>query len=206
MIDPRDRVEHLMELMESEIDLLKVEKRIRGRGKKQMEKSQREYYLNEQMKGIQKELGDLEDGSNEFDELNHKIEQSGMTKDAREKANTELKKLRMMSPMSAEASVVRGYLDWLVNLPWKKRSRVTHDLVNAKVILDAYHFGLHEAKELILEYLAVQYRVKIVKGAVLCLDGPSGVGKTLLEQSLVRATYRNFVRMALDAVRDEAEI
>ena len=206
MIDPRDRVEHLMELMESEIDLLKVEKRIRGRVKKQMEKSQREYYLNEQMKAIQKELGDLEDGSNEFDELNHKIEQSGMTKEAREKANAELKKLRMMSPMSAEASVVRGYLDWLVNLPWKKRSRVNHDLVNAKEILDADHFGLDEVKERILEYLAVQNRVKKVKGAVLCLVGPPGVGKTSLGQSVARATNRKFVRMALGGVRDEAEI
>ncbi len=206
MIDPRDRVEHLMELMESEIDLLKVEKRIRGRVKKQMEKSQREYYLNEQMKAIQKELGDLEDGSNEFDELNHKIEQSGMTKEAREKAHAELKKLRMMSPMSAEASVVRGYLDWLVNLPWKKRSRVNHDLVNAKEILDADHFGLDEVKERILEYLAVQNRVKKVKGAVLCLVGPPGVGKTSLGQSVARATNRKFVRMALGGVRDEAEI
>ena len=206
MLDPRQRVEHLMELMESEIDLLKVEKRIRGRVKKQMEKSQREYYLNEQMKAIQKELGDLEEGGNEFDELNQKIEQSGMTKDAREKAHAELKKLRMMSPMSAEASVVRGYLDWLVNLPWKKRSRVNHDLVNAKEILDADHFGLDEVKERILEYLAVQNRVKKVKGAVLCLVGPPGVGKTSLGQSIARATNRKFVRMALGGVRDEAEI
>ncbi len=206
MTDPRDRVEHLMELMESEIDLLKVEKRIRGRVKKQMEKSQREYYLNEQMKAIQKELGDLEDGGNEFDELTHKIEQSGMTKDARDKANAELKKLRMMSPMSAEASVVRGYLDWLVNLPWKKRSRVNHDLVNAKEVLDADHFGLDEVKERILEYLAVQNRVKKVKGAVLCLVGPPGVGKTSLGKSIARATNRKFVRMALGGVRDEAEI
>ncbi|WP_243989380.1 endopeptidase La [Venatorbacter sp. C2-1] len=206
MLDPRERVEHLMELMESEIDLLKVEKRIRGRVKKQMEKSQREYYLNEQMKAIQKELGDLEDGSNEFDELTHKIEQSGMTKEAREKADAELKKLRMMSPMSAEASVVRGYLDWLVNLPWKKRSRVNHDLTNAKEILDADHFGLEEVKERILEYLAVQTRVKKVKGAVLCLVGPPGVGKTSLGKSIARATNRKFVRMALCGVRDEAEI
>ncbi|MCD8524134.1 MAG: endopeptidase La [Saccharospirillaceae bacterium] len=206
MLDPRERVEHLMELMESEIDLLKVEKRIRGRVKKQMEKSQREYYLNEQMKAIQKELGDLEDGGNEFDELTHKIEQSGMTKDAREKADAELKKLRMMSPMSAEASVVRGYLDWLVNLPWKKRSRVNHDLANAKDILDADHFGLEEVKERILEYLAVQTRVKKVKGAVLCLVGPPGVGKTSLGKSIARATNRKFVRMALGGVRDEAEI
>ena len=206
MTDPRARVEHLMELMESEIDLLKVEKRIRGRVKKQMEKSQREYYLNEQMKAIQKELGDLEDGGNEFDELSSKIEQAGMSKDARDKAAAELKKLRMMSPMSAEASVVRGYLDWLVNLPWKKRSRVNHDLVNAKEVLDADHFGLDEVKERILEYLAVQNRVKKVKGAVLCLVGPPGVGKTSLGRSIARATNRKFVRMALGGVRDEAEI
>ncbi|WP_430462414.1 endopeptidase La [Thalassolituus sp. LLYu03] len=206
MVDPRERVEHLMELMESEIDLLKVEKRIRGRVKKQMEKSQREYYLNEQMKAIQKELGDLEDGGNEFDELTARIEQSGMSKEAREKADAELKKLRMMSPMSAEASVVRGYLDWLVNLPWKKRTRVNHDLNDAKEILDADHFGLEEVKERILEYLAVQNRVKKVKGAVLCLVGPPGVGKTSLGKSIARATNRKFVRMALGGVRDEAEI
>ncbi|MCA6064030.1 endopeptidase La [Thalassolituus marinus] len=206
MVDARTRVEHLMELMESEIDLLKVEKRIRGRVKKQMEKSQREYYLNEQMKAIQKELGDLEDGGNEFDELTAKIEQSGMSKEAKEKADAELKKLRMMSPMSAEASVVRGYLDWLVNLPWKKRTRVNHDLTNAKDILDADHFGLDEVKERILEYLAVQNRVKKVKGAVLCLVGPPGVGKTSLGKSIARATNRKFVRMALGGVRDEAEI
>lgn len=206
MQHPKDRVEHLMGLMESEIDLLKVEKRIRGRVKKQMEKSQREYYLNEQMKAIQKELGDMEDGSNEFDELLHKIEQSGMTKDAREKADSELKKLRMMSPMSAEASVVRGYLDWLINLPWKKRTRTRHDLAAAEAILDADHFGLEEVKERILEYLAVQNRVKKVKGAVLCLVGPPGVGKTSLGKSIARATNRQFVRMALGGVRDEAEI
>lgn len=206
MVDPRERVEHLMELMESEIDLLKVEKRIRGRVKKQMEKSQREYYLNEQMKAIQKELGDMEDGASEFDELTNKIEQAGMSKEARDKANAEMKKLRMMSPMSAEASVVRGYLDWLVNLPWKKRSRINHDLENAKEVLDADHFGLDEVKERILEYLAVQNRVKKVKGSVLCLVGPPGVGKTSLGKSIARATNRKFVRMALGGVRDEAEI
>jgi ATP-dependent Lon protease len=195
-----------MELMESEIDLLKVEKRIRGRVKKQMEKSQREYYLNEQMKAIQKELGDMEDGSNEFDELTKRIEDSGMSKDAREKADAELKKLRMMSPMSAEASVVRGYLDWLINIPWKKRSRVNNDIAKASEILDADHFGLEEVKERILEYLAVQSRVKKVKGAVLCLVGPPGVGKTSLGKSIARATNRKFVRMALGGVRDEAEI
>ncbi|MCH2039792.1 MAG: endopeptidase La [Saccharospirillaceae bacterium] len=206
MTDVKLRVEHLMELMESEIDLLKVEKRIRGRVKKQMEKSQREYYLNEQMKAIQKELGESEDGSNEFDELNQKIEQSGMTKEAREKAESEMKKLRMMSPMSAEASVVRGYLDWLVNLPWKKRSRVSHDLAKAEEILNADHYGLEEVKERILEYLAVQNRVKKVRGAVLCLVGPPGVGKTSLGKSIARATNRKFIRMALGGVRDEAEI
>ena len=206
MLSTKERVEHLMEIMESEIDLLKVEKRIRGRVKKQMEKSQREYYLNEQMKAIQKELGDLEDGGNEFDELSEKIEQSGMTKEAREKADAELKKLRMMSPMSAEASVVRGYLDWLIGVPWKKRSRVSHDIAKAKDILDADHFGLEEVKERIIEYLAVQSRVKKVKGAVLCLVGPPGVGKTSLGQSIARATNRQFVRMALGGVRDEAEI
>jgi ATP-dependent Lon protease len=206
MIDAKERVEHLMELMESEIDLLKVEKRIRGRVKKQMEKSQREYYLNEQMKAIQKELGDSEDGTNEFDELTQRIEQAGMPKDAKDKADAELKKLRMMSPMSAEASVVRGYLDWLVNVSWKKRSRVNNDIANARDILDADHYGLEEVKERILEYLAVQSRVKKVKGAVLCLVGPPGVGKTSLGKSIARATNRKFVRMALGGVRDESEI
>ncbi len=206
MPDVRERVEYLMETMESEIDLLKVEKRIRGRVKKQMEKSQREYYLNEQMKAIQKELGDLEDGSNEFEELAERIEKSGMTKEAREKADAEMKKLRMMSPMSAEASVVRGYLDWLVNLPWKKRSRINTDLTHAQEVLDKDHYGLEDVKERILEYLAVQNRVKKVKGAVLCLVGPPGVGKTSLGQSIARATNRKFVRMALGGVRDEAEI
>ncbi|MEC7545703.1 MAG: endopeptidase La [Pseudomonadota bacterium] len=206
VLTAKERVEHLMELMESEIDLLKVEKRIRGRVKKQMEKSQREYYLNEQMKAIQKELGDMEDGSNEFDELTKRIEDSGMSKDAREKADAELKKLRMMSPMSAEASVVRGYLDWLINIPWKKRSRVNNDIAKASEILDADHFGLEEVKERILEYLAVQSRVKKVKGAVLCLVGPPGVGKTSLGKSIARATNRKFVRMAVGGVRDEAEI
>jgi len=206
VLNAKERVEHLMELMESEIDLLKVEKRIRGRVKKQMEKSQREYYLNEQMKAIQKELGDMEDGSNEFEELAKRIEESGMSKDARDKADAEMKKLRMMSPMSAEASVVRGYLDWLINIPWKKRSRVNNDIQKASEILDADHFGLEEVKERILEYLAVQSRVKKVRGAVLCLVGPPGVGKTSLGKSIARATNRKFVRMALGGVRDEAEI
>jgi ATP-dependent Lon protease len=206
MISVRERIEHLMGVMESEIDLFKVEKRIRGRVKKQMEKSQREYYLNEQMKAIQKELGDMEDAPNEFEELQHKIDQSGMSKEAKEKAEGELKKLKMMSPMSAEASVVRGYIDWMVGVPWKKRSRVSHDLKKAKEILDKEHYGLEEVKERILEYLAVQNRVKKVRGAILCLVGPPGVGKTSLGQSIARSTNRKFVRMALGGVRDEAEI
>ena len=206
MISVRERIEHLMGVMESEIDLFKVEKRIRGRVKKQMEKSQREYYLNEQMKAIQKELGDMEDAPNEFEELQNKIDQSGMSKEAKEKAEGELKKLKMMSPMSAEASVVRGYIDWMVGVPWKKRSRVSHDLKKAKEILDKEHYGLEEVKERILEYLAVQNRVKKVRGAILCLVGPPGVGKTSLGQSIARSTNRKFVRMALGGVRDEAEI
>lgn len=206
MISVRERIEHLMGVMESEIDLFKVEKRIRGRVKKQMEKSQREYYLNEQMKAIQKELGDMEDAPNEFEELQNKIDQSGMSKEAKEKSEGELKKLKMMSPMSAEASVVRGYIDWMVGVPWKKRSRVSHDLKKAKEILDKEHYGLEEVKERILEYLAVQNRVKKVRGAILCLVGPPGVGKTSLGQSIARSTNRKFVRMALGGVRDEAEI
>jgi ATP-dependent Lon protease len=206
MINITERVEHLMGVMESEIDLFKVEKRIRGRVKKQMEKSQREYYLNEQMKAIQKELGDMEDTPNEMEELQKKITDSGMTKEAQDKTEAELKKLKMMSPMSAEASVVRGYIDWMVGIPWKKRSRVSHDLKKAKEILDAEHYGLEEVKERVLEYLAVQNRVKKVRGAILCLVGPPGVGKTSLGQSIARATNRKFVRMALGGVRDEAEI
>src|SRR5690554_6355333 len=206
IINITERVEHLMGLMEVEIDLFKVEKRIRGRVKKQMEKSQREYYLNEQIKAIQKELSDTDAEQDEFEIIAKKIEASGMTTEANEKAQAELKKLRMMSPMSAEASVVRSYLDWLVNVPWKKRSRVSHDLAKAQEILDADHHGLDEVKERILEYLAVQGRVKKVKGAVLCLVGPPGVGKTSLGKSIARATNRKFVRMALGGVRDEAEI
>ena len=206
MINVRDRIEHLMGVMESEIDLFKVEKRIRGRVKKQMEKSQREYYLNEQMKAIQKELGDMEDTPNEMEELQQKISDSGMTKEAQDKTEGELKKLKMMSPMSAEASVVRGYIDWMIGIPWKKRSRISHDLKKAKEILDAEHYGLEEVKERVLEYLAVQNRVKKVRGAILCLVGPPGVGKTSLGQSIAHATNRKFVRMALGGVRDEAEI
>jgi len=206
LISVRERLERLMEIMESEIDILNVEKRIRGRVKKQMEKSQREYYLNEQMKAIQKELGELEDVPNEIEELAQKIEQSGMTKEAREKADAELNKLKMMSPMSAEATVVRNYIDWLVSVPWKKRTKVSLDLSKAEKILEADHYGLEKVKERILEYLAVQKRVKKLKGPILCLVGPPGVGKTSLGQSIARSTNRKFVRMSLGGMRDEAEI
>jgi ATP-dependent Lon protease len=206
LINVRERLERLMEVMESEIDILNVEKRIRGRVKKQMEKSQREYYLNEQMKAIQKELGELEDVPNEIEELTQKIDQAGMPKEAKEKANAELNKLKMMSPMSAEATVVRNYIDWLVSVPWKKRSKVSHDLANAEHILETDHYGLEKVKERILEYLAVQQRVKKLKGPILCLVGPPGVGKTSLGQSIARATNRKFVRMSLGGMRDEAEI
>ncbi len=199
------RLEALLIQLETEIDILQVEKRIRGRVKKQMEKSQRDYYLNEQVKAIQKELGDGEEGA-EIEEIEQRLEEAKLPKEALKKAEAELKKLKMMSPMSAEASVVRSYLDWLVNVPWKKRSRVSHDLAKAQEILDADHHGLDEVKERILEYLAVQGRVKKVKGAVLCLVGPPGVGKTSLGKSIARATNRKFVRMALGGVRDEAEI
>ena len=204
--DVKPRLEHLMGLMEAEIDLFQVEKRIRGRVKKQMEKSQREYYLNEQMKAIQKELGEMDDAPNEAEELEAKINEARMPEEAREKALGELSKLKMMSPMSAEASVVRSYLDWMVSVPWSKRSRVKHDLKRAQDILDADHYGLEEVKERIVEYLAVQKRVRKLKGPVLCLVGPPGVGKTSLGESLARATNRKFVRMALGGVRDEAEI
>ena len=204
--DLRERFEHMMALIESEIDLLQVEKRIRGRVKRQMEKSQREYYLNEQMKAIQKELGEMEDVPNELEELEKKIERAGMSKEAKGKASAELQKLKMMSPMSAEATVVRNYLDWLVNVPWKKRTKVRHDLAMAEEVLEADHYGLEKVKERILEYLAVQTRMKKMKGPILCLVGPPGVGKTSLGQSIARATNRKFVRMALGGVRDEAEI
>jgi len=202
----RDRLDHLLGLMDAEIDVFQVEKRIRGRVKKQMEKSQREYYLNEQMKAIQKELGDMDDAPNEVDELQARIDQARMPEEAREKALTELNKLKMMSPMSAEASVVRGYIDWMVSMPWHKRSKVKHDLSRAARILDEDHHGLEEVKDRILEYLAVQKRVRKVKGPVLCLVGPPGVGKTSLGESIARSTNRKFVRMALGGVRDEAEI
>jgi len=205
-VNLRERMEHLISLMEAEIDLLQVEKRLRGRVKKQMEKSQREYYLNEQMKAIQNELGESEDGSNEFDELAERIAESGMHSEAREKAESELKKLRMMSPMSAEATVVRNYIDWIIGVPWKKRSKMGRNLGKAEMILDQDHYGLEKVKERIVEHLAVQQRVKKLKGPILCLVGPPGVGKTSLGRSIARATNRKFVRMSLGGVRDEAEI
>ena len=200
------RLEHLVSILDAEIDLFQVEKKIRGRVKKQMEKSQREYYLNEQMKAIQKELGDLDDVPNEAEELQKKISESGMSKQAEEKAQAELNKLKMMSPMSAEASVLRTYIDTMINVPWKKRSRIKHDLARAEKILNSDHYGLEEVKERVLEYLAVQKRVKKLKGPVLCLVGPPGVGKTSLGESIAKSTNREFVRMALGGVRDEAEI
>ncbi|MFA0810115.1 endopeptidase La [Microbulbifer epialgicus] len=202
----KERLEHLLGLMDAEIDLIQVEKRIRGRVKKQMEKSQREYYLNEQMKAIQKELGEITEEPNEIEELENKIADSGMSAEAEKKTRAELGKLKMMSPMSAEASVLRSYIDWMLSLPWKKASRVRHDLKKAEEILEKEHYGLEEVKERILEYLAVQKRVKKVKGPILCLVGPPGVGKTSLGQSIARATNRQYIRMALGGVRDEAEI
>ncbi|WP_417440393.1 endopeptidase La [Idiomarina sp.] len=204
--DIRERIEHLMALMEGEIDILQVEKRIRSRVKKQMEKSQREYYLNEQMKAIQKELGETEDGVDEFEQLQKKIDDAKMPAEAKKKTEAELQKLKMMSPMSAEATVVRGYIDWMVSVPWKKRSRIKKDLAHAEKVLDADHYGLEKVKERIIEYLAVQQRTTKVKGAILCLVGPPGVGKTSLGQSIAKATGREYVRMALGGVRDEAEI
>src|SRR5690606_29445283 len=206
MIDVPERLEHVLGLIDGEIDMLRIEKRIRGRVKQQMEKSQREYYLNEQMKAIQKELGEMDDAPNELQELEAKIKAAGMPKDVHEKATSELNKLKMMSPMSAEATVVRNYIDWLVKAPWKKRTKVHHDLADAERVLEEDHYGLEKVKERILEYLAVQQRVKELKGPILCLVGPPGVGKTSLGQSIARATNRKFVRMSLGGVRDEAEI
>ncbi len=188
------------------MDVLQIEKRIRGRVKQQMEKSQREYYLNEQMKAIQKELGEIDDAPNELAELEQRIARAGMPKEARDKAMSELNKLKLMSPMSAEATVVRNYVDWLVKCPWKKRTKVKHDIAGAEKVLDEDHYGLDKVKERIVEYLAVQQRVKTLKGPILCLVGPPGVGKTSLGQSIARATNRKFVRMSLGGVRDEAEI
>ncbi len=206
MSSVNDRLEYLMALMEGEIDVLQVEKKIRTRVKKQMEKSQREYYLNEQMKAIQKELGEMDEAPDEFEALNKKIEEAKMPEEAKDKANAELKKLKMMSPMSAEATVVRSYIDWLAGVPWHKRSAVKKDLAKAEKVLDADHYGLEKVKERIIEYLAVQQRVKKLKGPILCLVGPPGVGKTSLGQSIAKATGRKYVRMALGGVRDEAEI
>jgi len=204
--DPRERIEHIMSKIEGEIDLMQIEKRIRGRVKQQMEKSQREYYLNEQMKAIQKELGDMDDAPNEVEDLQKKIEESGMPKEAREKADSELNKLKMMSPMSAEATVVRNYIDWLVSVPWKKKSKIRRDLAQAETVLEEDHYGLEKVKERILEYLAVQQRVRKLKGPILCLVGPPGVGKTSIGRSIARATNRKFSRMSLGGVRDESEI
>ncbi|MBM4213786.1 MAG: endopeptidase La [Gammaproteobacteria bacterium] len=206
ILDVRQRLEHILVAIEGEMDVLQIEKRIRGRVKAQMEKSQREYYLNEQMKAIQKELGEMEDGVNEAHELEQKIAAAGMPKEAKDKATAELNKLKMMSPMSAEATVVRNYIDWLVKVPWKKRTKVLKDLLRAEEVLDEDHYGLDKVKERILEYLAVQQRVDKIKGPILCLVGPPGVGKTSLGQSIARATNRKFVRMSLGGVRDEAEI
>jgi len=204
--DVKERLEQILGIIEGEIDVLQIEKRIRGRVKQQMEKSQREYYLNEQMKAIQKELGEMEDAPNELADLEKKIEKAGMSKEGKEKATSELNKLKLMSPMSAEATVVRNYIDWLLKAPWKKRSKVVKDLTLAETVLEEDHYGLDKVKERILEYLAVQQRVKKLKGPILCLVGPPGVGKTSLGQSIARATNRKFVRMSLGGVRDEAEI
>lgn len=207
MLNPSERAEKIAAHMSSAVDIYNVDKKIRGRVKQQMEKSQREYYLNEQMKAIQRELGEMdEDGGNEFDVYEKKIREAKMTKEAEEKSLAELNKLKMMSPMSAEATVVRSYLDWVISVPWHKRSRVRNDLAKAKEVLDQDHYGLEEVKERILEFLAVQARVRKVKGPILCLVGPPGVGKTSLGKSIARATNRKFVRMALGGVRDEAEI
>ena len=205
-IDIEKRMERLMTLMEGEVDILEMEKKIRVRVKQQMEKNQREYYLNEQMKAIQKELGEMEDVPNEIDDLAKKIAEAGMSKEAKSKADAELNKLKMMSPMSAEATVVRNYIDWMVSVPWKKKTKVRHDLKIAEQVLEEEHYGLEKVKERILEYLAVHQRVKQLKGPILCLVGPPGVGKTSLGESIARATNRSYVRMALGGVRDEAEI
>ncbi len=205
MFDTAERLEKLLSQLEGELDILQVEKRIRGRVKRQMEKSQREYYLNEQVKAIQKELGEGEDGA-DLEEMDKKIKSAGMPKEALAKAEAEFKKLRLMSPMSAEATVVRNYIDTLIGLPWKKKSRVSKDLAEAEKVLDKDHYGLERVKERILEYLAVQQRVDKVKAPILCLVGPPGVGKTSLGQSIAKATNRKFIRMALGGVRDEAEI
>ena len=206
LIDEQKRLEHLIGIMSSDVELFQVERKIRGRIKKQMEKSQREYYLNEQLKAIHKELGSGDEAKSEVDELSEKIAESGMSKEARDKAVSELKKLKMMSPMSAEATVVRNYIEWLISVPWRKRSRIHKDLNGAQNVLDEDHYGLEKVKERILEYLAVQQRVRKNKAPILCLVGPPGVGKTSLGRSVARATNRKFLRMSLGGVRDEAEI
>jgi ATP-dependent Lon protease len=206
ILDVGDRLERLMNAIETEIDLLQVERRVRNRVKRQMEKSQREYYLNEQMKAIQKELGEISEEGSDLDQLEAAIEKAGMPKEAKLKAMSELNKLKMMSPMSAEATVVRNYLDWMIAVPWKKRNKVEIDLNKAEVVLDQDHYGLEKVKERIIEYLAVQQRVKRLKGPIICLVGPPGVGKTSLGQSIANATGRTFIRIALGGVRDEAEI
>ena len=205
MFSIAERLEHLLGVMEGEIDILQVEKRIRGRVKRQMEKSQREYYLNEQVKAIQKELGEQDENA-DIDELAKRIDAAKMPKEALDKATSEMKKLRMMSPMSAEASVVRNYIETLVNLPWKKKTKISKDLIEAQRILDEDHYGLEKVKERIVEYLAVQQRVDKLKAPILCLVGPPGVGKTSLGQSIAKAINRKFVRVALGGVRDESEI
>lgn len=206
MFDVGARLERVMAAIEGEIDLLQVEKRVRGRVKRQMEKSQREYYLNEQLKAIQKELGELSEEGNEIEQLEKSIQKAGMPKEAKEKALSELNKLKMMSPMSAEATVIRNYLDWMLDVPWKRKNKIEFDLEKADALLDKEHYGLEKVKERIIEYLAVQKRVKRLKGPILCLVGPPGVGKTSLGQSIANATGRTFIRIALGGVRDEAEI
>lgn len=205
-LDIGSRLEHLMNAIETEIDLLQVEKRVRNRVKRQMEKSQREYYLNEQIKAIQKELGEIGEEGSDLDQLERAIEKAGMPKEAKDKAMSELNKLKMMSPMSAEATVIRNYLDWIIAVPWKKKNKVEFDLKKAEIVLDEDHYGLEKVKERIIEYLAVQQRVKRLKGPIICLVGPPGVGKTSLGQSIANATGRTFIRIALGGVRDEAEI
>ena len=206
MLDPYERIEKLIVRINSELGTLESEKKVRGRVKRQMEKTQREYYLNEQLKAIQKELGSSEEGKNEFDEIEEKIKKAGLTKEAKEKANSELKKLKNMSPMSAEATVVRSYIDWLVSIPWKEKNKIKADINKAREILDNDHYGLEKVKDRIIEFLAVQKRTKEIKGPILCLVGPPGVGKTSLGKSIATATGRQYIRMALGGVRDEAEV
>ncbi|MEK9726028.1 MAG: AAA family ATPase, partial [Rhodospirillaceae bacterium] len=201
-----ERLERVFSYMEAEIGVLQVEKKIRNRVKRQMEKTQREYYLNEQLKAIQKELGETDDGRDETAEIEDSINKTKLTKEAREKSLAELKKLKSMSPMSAEATVVRNYLDWMLSIPWKKRTRVKKDLQACQDVLDADHYGLEKVKERIVEYLAVQTRTNKITGPILCLVGPPGVGKTSLGKSIAKATGRNFVRMSLGGVRDESEV